>query len=367
MEPIGLYIHVPFCVSKCPYCDFYSLAAQEDAMDAYTDAVIRSLDAWADQLGRPADTLYFGGGTPSLLGPRRLTRLLETAAARFGLQGAEITLEANPADSLADTLRAFAAAGGNRLSLGMQAADDRLLRALGRRHTLADVQRTVQDARRAGLDNLSFDIMLGLEGQTRQDVRRAVAVCEALGASHVSAYLLKIEPGTPFASRQLDLPDEDGAADLYLTAAASLEIRGFRQYEISNFARPGRESRHNGKYWDLQPYLGIGPAAHSFLDGRRFYYPRDLRAFLAGEPPRSAEDAAIPDNSEEEYLMLRLRLTAGVTERDFAARFGKPIPAVWRQRAAAIPPSLLQCDAAGLRLTREGFLLSSTILARLLV
>lgn len=370
VEPIGLYIHVPFCLSKCPYCDFYSYAASNEAMDAYTAAVERALADWAARIGVPADTLYIGGGTPSLLGGARLARLVEAARRGFGLRDAEITLEANPADDLDETLRAFAAAGGSRLSLGMQSADPDELRLLGRRHTTADVERAVRDAVRAGLDNLSLDMMLGLPGQRPETVERSVAVCRELGASHVSAYLLKIEPGTPFAARELCLPDEDGAADLYLAAAGALEARGYAQYEISNFSRPGRESRHNLKYWDLQPYLGIGPAAHSLLSGRRFAYPRDTAAFLRGEPPVSEQpagrEAAIRENSPEEYLMLRLRLTAGLRADGFAARFGFPLPARWRQRAARLPAALVTADAEGIRLTREGFLVSNAVIARLL-
>lgn len=369
MESVGLYIHVPFCLSKCPYCDFYSLPGpDEEMLDAYTAAVRGSLRAWAARLSRPADTLYFGGGTPSLLGGRRLAALIETAREAFGLRETEITLEANPADDLAETLRAFAAAGGNRLSLGMQSASPRELRLLGRRHRPADVERTAADARRAGIGNLSLDLMLGLPGQTATEIEEAAAVCTGLEAAHVSAYLLKIEAGTPFAARRdsLQLPDEDASADLYLAAAEALERQGYRQYEISNFSRPGRESRHNLKYWDLQPYLGIGPAAHSFLDGKRFAYPRDLAGFLAGTPPEPEEEGPFPPGSREEYLMLRLRLAEGVTEAGYAARFGEPLPAVWRQRARWLPALLVEEDADGLRLTREGFLVSNAILGRLL-
>lgn len=368
---IGLYIHVPFCLSKCPYCDFYSLAGQDAAaMDAYTAAMEQALDRWSARLGLTADTLYFGGGTPSLLGGARLVRLVEHAARRFGLSGAEITLEANPADDLDDTLRAFAAAGGNRLSMGMQSASGEELRRLGRRHTPVQLERAMDAAARAGLSNVSLDLMLGISGQTPASAEQSVRTCARLGARHVSAYLLKIEEGTPYASRRdaLDLPDEDAAAALYETAGAALEAAGYRQYEISNFAQPGYESRHNLKYWDEQPYLGLGPSAHSFLDGRRFYFPRDMTAFLAGKPPlpEAEDDSTIPENSPEEYLMLRLRLAEGVTEAGYAARFGQPLPANWRRRAAALPRELVLCDETGIRLTRRGFLLSNAILARLL-
>ena len=183
-------------------------------------------------------------------------------------------------------------------------------------------------------------------------------------------YVFIHDGARPFATRELCLPDEDGAADLYLAAAGALEARGYAQYEISNFSRPGRESRHNLKYWDLQPYLGIGPAAHSLLSGRRFAYPRDTAAFLRGEAPVSEQpagrEAAIRENSPEEYLMLRLRLTAGLRADGFAARFGFPLPARWRQRAARLPAALVTADAEGIRLTREGFLVSNAVIARLL-
>lgn len=367
---LGLYLHVPFCVSKCPYCDFYSTPRfDDDLLDRYTDALCRRLDEAAARLGTSADTLYFGGGTPSLLGGKRLARLIERAAANFSLSGAEITLEANPADDLAATLRDFAAAGGNRLSLGMQAVEDGELHALGRRHRMADVQKTVEAAQAAGLDNLSLDVMLATPQQTDESVHRAAMMCRTLGAKHVSAYLLKVEPNTPFAAQRhtLDLPDEDTAADRYLLACAAIETAGFSQYEISNFAVAGYESRHNLKYWNSEPYLGLGPAAHSFLDGVRWEFPRDLAAFLnGGKAVAEDADAAVADGSAEEYALLRLRLTEGLREDAFLARFGEALPTVWRENAQALPTSLVQCDADGIRLTREGFLLSTPLTARIL-
>lgn len=363
----GLYIHVPFCVSKCPYCDFYSVTGWDDSLlDAYTTQVLRELDRQAHRIGGTADTLYFGGGTPSLLGGKRLAGIIEHAAGRFGLAGAEITLEANPADDLADTLAAFAAAGGNRLSLGMQSASENELRFLGRRHTASALDKTVADARRAGIPNISLDLMLALKGQTAAQVTRNVHACAAYGVQHVSAYLLKIEENTPFGQCPPALPEEDAAATLYLTACEQLEQAGFAQYEISNFSQPGRESRHNVKYWNGDPYLGIGPAAHSFTEGVRWRYPRSLKAFLQAPSPKAEEAAGIAPGSPEEYLMLRLRLTEGVTEPGFAARFGAPIPPVWRSRAAALPSRLITADDRGIRLTREGFLLSNAIIGRLI-
>ena len=362
---IGIYLHIPFCLSKCPYCDFYSLPLPEDAvLDRYVDRLVQEMEPFR---GHPADTLYFGGGTPSLLGGARLTRLIDRAAAFFGLSGAEITLEANPGDALDETLRLFHAAGGNRLSIGLQSGSAAMLHTLGRRHSPEDFLRCVQSARNAGLDNLSADWMLALPGEGERPTDGTLALLRQADVSHVSAYLLKIEPGTPFARAKLPLPDEDATCAQYLSAVEQLTAAGWQQYEISNFARPGRESRHNLKYWNAEEYLGFGPAAHSFFAGRRSAYPRDLAGFLAG-PTRAElpDDPALPNGSAEEYAMLRLRLTAGLTEQDFAARFGRPIPPAWRQRAQHIPAALLQADEAGLRLTPRGFLLSNEILRRLL-
>lgn len=367
---LGLYLHVPFCASKCPYCDFYSLAGtSDDIKEAYTSAVIRTLHTYADRLQASADTIYFGGGTPTLLGADRLSRILTAARKTFLVPDtAEITLEANPGDELDSVLAAFAAAGGNRLSLGMQAANDTQLKLLGRRHTIAQVEQAVVSARRAGIANLSLDVMLGTPHQTAADVRKAADLCRSLGATHVSAYLLKLEPGTPFAtSPPTALPNEDTAADLYLAAVDALCENGYAQYEISNFSKSGFESRHNSKYWNLDPYLGIGPSAHSFLNGKRWYYPRSLNDFINGASllPENPTDDTIPENSPAEYAMLRLRLTEGLCEDAFYARFGTAIPTNWRERAAALPAHLVTADANGIRLSSEGFLVSDAIIARI--
>lgn len=365
---------MPFCLSKCPYCDFYSLPGQsDDCKDAYTVAVVRSLELWSERLGNTsADTLYFGGGTPSLLGGKRIARIMNEAARLFGLDGAEITIEANPGDPLDDVFHAFAAAGGNRVSIGMQSADAGELALLGRRHSPCDVACAVGSAKKAGIDNVSLDIMLGIEKQTAATIGNSIKEAHRLGARHLSAYLLKIEKGTPFYKRQseMDLPDEDASADMYLEACEMIESLGYRQYEISNFSVPGYESRHNLKYWNSDLYLGIGPSAHSFLGGRRFYYPRSIKMFLNGtEPVDERSDGEtdskdeIADGSEEEYVMLRLRLTKGVTESNFTEKFGYPLPAVYRQRAAKLPRKLVIADDNGIRLTRQGFLLSNPLIA----
>ena len=370
MRSMGLYIHIPFCVRKCPYCDFYSLPATEEMLDAYTAGLLTAMERWAGRLpDYRAETLYFGGGTPSLLGGERLAAVIRRAGERFRLFDGdipEITLEANPADDLAETLAAFAAAGGNRLSLGMQSAYPAELAVLGRRHTPADVEHTVADAHRTGLSNISLDVMLGISGQTVATAIGSVERAAALGASHVSAYLLKVEPDTPYGACPPPLPEEDATVEMYLAVMARLEELGYRQYEISNAARPGFEIRHNTLYWDSRPYLGIGPAASSCIGGRRFTYPRDIAGFLTGDEPVEDPEEGIPVGSPEEYAMLRLRLADGLQREAFFRRFGVEWPEIWQEHAAALPKSLVIADGAGIRLTREGFLLSNTLIGHIL-
>ena len=277
-------------------------------MDAYVRRTEAVLAQWG---GMPITTIYFGGGTPSLLGPERLSRLLRQARKSFPLAPpGEATLEANPTHVNEAFFAALAEAGFTRLSMGMQSADREELKLLGRAHSPENVEEAVKAAQRAGFRNISLDMMLGLPGGSREKLGRTIAFASGLGVQHISAYILKVEPGTPFASAGLVLPDGDETAEEYLFCVEELARQGFFQYEISNFSRPGFESRHNLIYWQGEEYLGIGPGAHSFQNGRRFYFPRDLEGFLAGSAP--ADDG--PGGSFPEYAMLRLRLTEGLSE-----------------------------------------------------
>ena len=265
----GVYIHVPFCAAKCPYCNFYSVKAEESLMDAYTEQICRALAASAERWQRRADTLYFGGGTPILLGARRIERIVSTARRHFGLQNAEITLEANPASTLEETLRDLFAAGVNRLSFGMQSADEEELRILGRRHTAKEAALAVAHAQAAGFSNISLDLMLGIPQQTAQSVEKSIGFCAETGITHISAYLLKIEEGTPFDRNGVAArcPDPDEQAERYLQAVEALARHGFCQYEISNFAKPGFHSRHNCKYLAGRGISGSRPGGPQ-PDGR---------------------------------------------------------------------------------------------------
>lgn len=359
----GLYIHIPFCARKCPYCDFYSLPADAALMDAYTEKAASVMAGWA---GAPIDTVYFGGGTPDLLGAPRLARLLGSAQRAFHISpAAETTLEANPTHVEGRFFQELRQAGFNRLSMGLQSADPEELRLLGRAHTPGQAARAVRAAQAAGFSNISLDIMLGLPGGSKEKLGRTIAFAAGLGVPHISAYILKIEPGTPFAAAGLTLPDGDETAGQYLFCAEELGRWGFAQYEISNFARPGLESRHNLTYWRGEEYVGIGPGAHSFWGGRRFYYPRSLQSFLEGCAP--IDDG--PGGTLEEYAMLNLRLSRGLSRQGCAERFGPPGEGAFariKQNARSCPAHLLRVGEDSLSLTPEGFLVSNALLVRLL-
>lgn len=362
---IGLYIHVPYCDGKCPYCDFYSMRGSESAMDEYTNGIIRKLKYESAHLNRKADTLYFGGGTPSLLGGKRIARIVEAAREGFGLENAEITVEANPGKDLSGFFREIHAAGVNRLSMGLQSANDEELRLLGRRHTAEQAAQAVYDAQKAGIGNISLDLMLAVQNQTEKSLLHSIEFCAGLGVSHISAYLLKIEPHTAYykSRAELRLPDEDAAAALYLFACAELEKRGYRQYEISNFAKEGCESRHNLKYWRCEEYLGLGPSAHSFVDGKRFHYERSTAKFLVGGEP--VQDGSGGDF--EEFAMLALRLTEGLTDDACLARFGYPVPERLKKAARLYEPGgLTVCEENGFHFTPKGFLLSDMLTGEIL-
>lgn len=396
MEPFGLYIHVPFCLSKCPYCDFYSIPATDwpgsdfstlcigdTALDRYTARLCGILDdlvtggialpgetfiSGRSLRERGVDTLYLGGGTPSLLGPERLGRILQAAKGLGLLPGAEITLEANPATIDEDALMSLRESGFTRLSLGVQSGLDRELANLGRRYNAGQAEQAVRKARHAGFANISVDLMLGTPGQTKDSLRASLDFLAGLGAEHVSAYLLKIEEGTPFARENTIrlCPGDDETAELYLLMVERLEALGYHQYEVSNFARPGMESRHNLKYWKGREYLGLGPSAHSFLGGRRFFFPRDLEGFLSQEPVWSALRDDGPGGGLEEEIMLRLRLTEGIELPELEKRYGVSLRSLEQAAAPLIGAGLVEMAGRRIRLTPKGFLLSNPVTVRLL-
>lgn len=358
LTDLGLYIHTPFCAQKCKYCDFYSFPVTPDFIDSYTKRVTEEITKWGVRTARPIDSLYLGGGTPSLLGGENIEKIIYAARNAFPFDSPEITLECNPADDLTETLKAAAKAGVNRLSIGVQSALDNELSMLGRRHTARDAVKTVAAAKNAGIDNISLDLMIGLPESSCASVEKSVDFVCSLEPRHISVYILKLEEGTPLFESHPPMPDDDEISDQYLFTVQRLKENGYRQYEISNFAQDGYESRHNLKYWNLEEYLGIGPSAHSFLDGRRFFYPRDIKAFLDG-------CSVIPDGSggdSEEYIMLRLRLFEGIILEDYEKRYGS-FPKSLKDKALSLQKAgFMKVFDKGIRLTEKGFLVSNAVI-----
>lgn len=374
-QKLGIYIHIPFCKHKCDYCDFYSLAGAEEQTDRYQKALLAHIAETAPQAkGWEVDTVYFGGGTPLLLGTKALIQVLEFLKKRFKLsRDAEITVEANPESVDFPTLRALRRAGFNRLSLGMQSACDDELKAVGRIHDFGQVEAAVQAARKAKWKNVSLDLIYGLPGQTGESWARTLDAAISLAPEHISGYGLKVEEGTPLAARVAGgeiLPDDDTQADAYLTMVEKLAQAGYGQYEISNFAKEGFASRHNLKYWTLNPYLGFGPGAHSDFGDRRYAFLRDLEGYITAVESGGrllSEENVIPRRERgSEYLMLRLRTTHGIEEWEYRREFFMDFDPIAALLADYERRGWAEQTERRWRLTPEGFLRSNVLIGQLL-
>ncbi len=375
--PLGIYIHVPFCRSKCQYCDFYSVTDKSDKLlDSYLDAICAHIkESGALAPNHRVDTVYFGGGTPSFFGAEGMALIMTAIRKSFDVDSrAEITFEANPDSVSWRLLRRLKSEGFNRVSLGIQCDDDEILKKLGRPHTYAQAVQAVKTIRRAGFHNLSVDLMYGLPGQTLEGWQKTLKHVLELNPEHISCYGLKLEEGTPlYECRDFsDLPDDDGQADMYLSAVEILRSKGYRQYEISNFAKREMASRHNLKYWMGGEYLGFGPDASSDFAGSRFSIIRSLQGYidgiLKGGQVLREQQSIPPRERAGEYLMLRLRTTTGISRDEYEKKFllsFDPLEDVLQKAAAR---NLAITNTHGhWRLTAEGFLLSNTVLSDLLL
>ncbi|MDY4698087.1 radical SAM family heme chaperone HemW [Eubacterium coprostanoligenes] len=332
-ERSGLYFHIPFCKSKCPYCDFYSVKFDEASAQQYVQEICDEIKQYQGIF----DTVYFGGGTPSILPPELIGKILDCARAQFEISDdAEITVECNPSKDLSEDFKKYASYGVNRISVGMQSAVDSERFALGRAAGRNEVERTINYARQSGIENISLDLMLGTPKQTIESLDYSFDFIKSVGVPHVSAYMLKIEEGTKFFQMRdrLVLPDDDTVGEMYLKTVDTLASFGIKQYEISNFAVPGFESRHNTKYWTLTPYLGIGKSAHSFWGGKRFFYDREWNKIDDGT-----------GGDKEEQIMLGIRLAKGIdkslVDRDFAEFVKMGYVADLGERIALTPKGML--------------------------
>lgn len=364
-DTLGIYVHIPFCKSKCKYCDFYSAKADEKAYDEYTSTLMEAICFWGKINNKNVSTVYFGGGTPSVLGADRLCSLKTEISHYFHVyQNAEVTVEVNPESGKELDFSMLRQAGFNRISMGLQSSNEKELKALGRIHTSSDAAETVRLARKAGFDNISLDLMLGIPYQTRESLRESIDFCASLGVKHISSYILKIEEGTPFEKLRgvLPFPDDDAQADLYLYAVEYLAEKGFYQYEISNFAVPGYESRHNMRYWRCEEYIGIGASAHSFFAGRRLYYPRSMEDFRQN---RFVVEGLGGDMSE--YIMLSLRLREGLNFEELKIRYPQAdVTDIRKKLAPYVKAGLMETDGNRAYFTPKGFLVSNSIIAKII-
>lgn len=365
MNTLGIYIHIPFCKKKCPYCSFYSIENHYNQQNKYIDKVCSEIKRWSKTLQKSVDTIYFGGGTPSLIDTNNISKILKVIDDNFEVIEPEVTIEINPADYHSMDFRKLKLCGINRISLGVQSLNETELKILGRRHNVEDIYSTYLQIKDAGIDNISFDFIIGTPTQTLNSLDKFIDFCSDNRIPHVSAYLLKIEEGTPYFynKNSLNFLSDDKCSDFYIYFSNRMKQLNYNHYEISNFAISGFESKHNSRYWNLGDYLGIGPSAHSLVDNKRFYYTENIEIF------NSKGEIVFEDNggTEEEYMMLQLRLSNGLKNENYKSKFGKEIPKKYFEKAEKYKQfGLVECDKKSISLTTKGFLLSNKIISDIL-
>ena len=368
----GIYIHIPFCRSKCPYCDFYSLTKPVELQGRYVSALINEIKTGKrfkgiyDARNSEFNTIYLGGGTPSVLRGEEIYNIITALKENYKITpNAEITVECNPNSDIESLIPYFKKCGVNRISLGMQSSVDIERKKLGRTADKKRIFDIINVLKENDISNISLDIMLGIPEQTIDSLKVTLDFIKECDVSHVSAYILNIEENTPFFKLQnkLNLPNENSVCEFYEFTSEYLKNIGFSHYEISNFAKPGFGSRHNTKYWILDNYLGLGPSAHSFLNGKRYYFPNDINTFIDGVPP--VFDCNGGD--KEEYIMLRLRLKDGLNLSELATIYDSDTK---NEILTKIPKfkenNLIEFDGENIHLTEKGFLLSNSVISELI-
>ena len=370
-KSLGIYIHIPFCLRKCRYFDFCSFPDKgRDTVLKYADAICRNIKCAPKTKDEyTVDTVYFGGGTPSLMPKDGIEKILNSLREGFELsEDAEITMECNPATAELGYLSAVRAMGVNRLSIGLQSAVEGELKLLGRAHSLSDFVSCYNQAREAGFDNISVDLMYGIPDQTEDSLMESLNFIESIAPEHVSVYGLMIEKGTYFAAheKELRLADDEGQAHMYLLISRELRRMGYEKYEISNFSLQGRESRHNMRYWHCLEYLGFGVAAHSYFKGERFGNSRDIDGYLQGIDITEERESVDGEGERAEYLMLGMRLSRGISRAEYARRFGRELDGDLPPMDGLIAEGFLLDDGDRISFTDKGFLVSNEIIARML-
>ena len=372
-SPMEIYIHIPFCIRKCDYCDFLSGPSGPEEQADYVQALLREIQAVEEGEGRSVSSIFIGGGTPSVLDERLLGDILREIRNRFKMEeDAEITIEVNPGTANIGKLQAYREMGINRLSIGLQSPEDRELKILGRIHNYGQFLETYQEARTVGFDNINIDLMSAIPDQTYEGWVKNLRTAAELEPEHISAYSLIVEEGTPFAARKLNLPDEDTEYNMYEATAQILKEYGFEQYEISNYARKGRECRHNVGYWTRQDYLGFGLGASSLYGKERFANTADMKKYLENrknpEKIREKEPSLTREDEMAEFMFLGLRMTKGISKADFQRCFGCTIESVYGEVLEKYESMELLLEKDGrIFLSREGIHVSNSIMAEFLL
>ena len=380
MKSLGLYLHIPFCIKKCEYCDFYSVPnTSESLKDTYINALISHMKEYGPQArDYVVNSVYFGGGTPSLLTEKQLKLIMKNVKSCFNLSPlCEISMEVNPGTVDAEKLTSFRRCGINRLSIGVQSFNDEDLQTAGRIHTSGDAYKAISDARKAKFNNVSIDLIYGLPNQTLQNVVDNINIACGLEVDHLSLYGLKIEEGTPFWFNRykLSFPDEETERSMYFTSVGLLEGAGFKQYEISNFAKKNKACRHNLKYWHAFEYLGLGPGAHSYFAGKRFSFKKSLSLYLDSFDPAKTtveqlidEYIDIPYSSRiAEYVMLNFRLNSGIDCQAFRKQFGQDFNKIYYERILPyLKSGHIVRTKNGYAFSLDGMYVSNYILSRVI-
>lgn len=372
-SPMEIYIHIPFCIRKCDYCDFLSGPSGPEEQADYVQALLREIQAVEEGEGRSVSSIFIGGGTPSVLDERLLGDILREIRNRFKMEeDAEITIEVNPGTANIGKLQAYREMGINRLSIGLQSPQDRELKILGRIHNYGQFLEIYQEARTVGFDNINIDLMSAIPDQTYEGWVKNLRTAAELEPEHISAYSLIVEEGTPFAARKLNLPDEDTEYNMYEATAQILKEYGFEQYEISNYARKGRECRHNVGYWTRQDYLGFGLGASSLYGKERFANTADMKKYLENsrnpEKIREKEPSLTREDEMAEFMFLGLRMTSGIAKSDFQEIFGCTIESIYGEVLKKYEAlELLQEKDDRIFLSRKGIHVSNSVMSEFLL
>ena len=374
MKKLGIYVHIPFCVKKCGYCDFYSVKWDEESEDKYIHSAINEIESYSELSNKyVVDSIYMGGGTPSIINPKNLEKIISTIRNIFTIEeNSEISMEANP-NSLSENLKTYREIGINRLSIGIQSLNDNILKRIGRIHNSKEALQAIDRAIGFGFENINADVMFNIPGQTVDDINDTISKLVTKEIKHISFYSLKLEEGTPMyllkKNKKIIMPEEDLEREMYYAGRNIMEKHGLMQYEISNFSVKGYECRHNLKYWKQEEYIGIGPSAHSFLGNVRFSNPSELTEYIS-----SGESGVFERNTLEEmdvndiifeYIMLRLRLTEGLKFADFKNKFSIDFKEAYKEQIKHLTENnLIELDGDVIRLSKRGMDLSNYVFSQ---